>query len=74
MFTNIERSVDDVGFRQFISNVKVLTFERKKIHTSFGARVNKVGQTVRDKISYETKVCGEIYTFNCEGDRPITSM
>jgi len=31
VFTNIERSVDcvvDVGFGEFISNVKVLTFER----------------------------------------------
>jgi len=29
VFTNIERSVVNVGFQKFISNVKVLTFERK---------------------------------------------
>ena len=28
-YTNIERIVDDVDFRKFISNVTVLTFERK---------------------------------------------
>ena len=29
VFTNIEQSIVDVGFRKFISSVKVLTFKRK---------------------------------------------
>jgi len=29
VFTNIERSVVDVGFQKFISSVKVPTFEKK---------------------------------------------
>jgi len=35
VITNIERSVVDVGFQKFISNVKVVTFERKINKLSF---------------------------------------
>ena len=44
VFTNIKWSVDDVGFRKFISNVKVLTctFERKISKFLFGNKISKL--------------------------------
>jgi len=50
VFTNIEQSVDcvvDVGFRKFISNVKVLTFERKISKFVFRNRISKLIPNVK---------------------------
>ena len=40
VFANIEWSVDDVGFQEFISNVKELTFERKILKVLFRNRIS----------------------------------
>ena len=40
--TNIERNVIDVGFWKFISNVKVLTFERKISKFLFWNKISKL--------------------------------
>jgi len=41
VFRNFEWSVDDVGFRKFISDVKMLTFERKILQFLFRNRILK---------------------------------
>ena len=47
VFTNIEQSVVDVGFRKFISSVKVFTFERKISKFFFPNRISKLISNVK---------------------------
>ena len=47
VFTNIEQSIVDVGFRKFISSVKVLTFKRKISKFLFENGISKLIANVK---------------------------
>jgi len=55
VFTSIERSVVDVGFRKFISRVKVPTFKRKIWKFLFQNRISKLISNVKGAL--DTSIC-----------------
>jgi len=77
VFTNIEQSIVDVGFRKFISSVKVLTFKRKISKFLFENGISKLIANVKGawqwvSITYFTEVeFGWVVNLKPLDDRPI---